>query len=194
MVFKFRLLSDEVKDFVRDIEIRSDQTFYDFHKLIQDDLGFDSSQIASFFITNNKWEKEKEFTLFDISDEENSLTVPMDKAILKNYILDTKQRLLYVFDMFNERSFFIELTETQDEIKYSDYPAVCLAKGNPPHQILFGTGNYGNFSEDDLSGMDFDEEFDSQEAGEFDLEPDDDQGEDFTLDDSEKNQDAEPED
>jgi hypothetical protein len=174
MVFKFRLLSDEVKDFVRDIEIRSDQTFFDFHRMIQNDLEYDNSQIASFFLTNQAWEKEKEFTLFDMTDEENHSLVPMDKAILKNYILDPKQRLIYVFDFFNERTFFIELTDTQNEIRYSDYPAVTFSKGNPPQQILFGN-NYGAFSDLGSMEMDFTEDYNTEIPVGFPGEP----GEDF---------------
>ena len=34
MIYKFRLLSDEVEDFRRDIEIDSDATFHDLHKAI----------------------------------------------------------------------------------------------------------------------------------------------------------------
>jgi hypothetical protein len=192
MVFKFRLLSNEVKDFVRDIEIRSDQTFFDFHRMIQDDLGYDNSQIASFFITNQAWEKEKEFTLFDMTDEENNSLVPMDKAILRNYIRDPKQRLIYVFDFFNERTFFIELTDTQNEIRYSDYPAVIFSKGNPPQQILFGN-NYGSFSDLGTMGMDFNEDNGSELTVGFSDEP----GEDFEdeLPDgfTEENQNDEPE-
>jgi hypothetical protein len=190
MVYKFRLLSDEVKEFVRDVEIKSTQTFFDFHKLIQDDLGFDSSQIASFFTTSREWEKEKEFTLFDMGDGENNHTIPMDKAILKNYIHEPQQRLLYVFDFFNERSLFIELTETEHEAKYSDYPAVTLSRGNPPQQILFGNMNPGSLSDAD---MDFSEDYE-QPAG-TDIPPDsgEDFGDDLPPGDAERNPDDESE-
>jgi len=193
MVYKFRLLSDEVKDFIRDIEIRSDQTFFDFHRLIQDDLGYDSSQIASFFTTNKAWEKEKEFTLFDMTDEENNLTIPMDRAVLINYILDPRQRLIYVFDIFNERSFFIELTDTQDAIRYSDYPAVTFSKGNPPQQILFSNNKNGSFSDSEIVEMDFTEEYDQTYSTEFPIEPDEYFNEDLPFDDTGENQDVEPE-
>jgi len=173
MIYKFRLLSDEVKDFIRDIEIRSDQTFFDFHRIIQDDLEYDNSQIASFFLTNHTWEKEKEFTLFDMTDGENNSIIPMDKAILRNFIHDQKQRLIYVFDVFNERSFFIELTETHKEIRYSQYPFVTFSKGNPPQQILFGN-NYGSFSDIGTIGMDFDEENNTELLDELSGEPGDD--------------------
>jgi hypothetical protein len=70
---------------------------------------------------------------------------------------------------------------------------VIFAKGNQPQQILFGTGNLGTFSEGDIMGMDFDEEFEQQEADDIDIKSDEDSGEDFTLDDSDENQDVEPE-
>ena len=173
MVYKFRLLSEEVKDFVRDVEIRSNQTFYDFHLIIQDDLGFDNSQIASFFLANSNWEKQKEFTLFDMSDGKNRTMVPMDKAILRDYISEQKQRLIYVFDFFNERSFYIELTDMQKEILYTDYPAVIFSKGNPPQQILFGTSNSTLFADLDIQNMDFTEDFNVESNHIFEPEPGD---------------------
>ena len=158
MVFKFRLLSHEIKDFVRDIEIRANQTFYDFHKAIQDDLNFDSSQIASFFVTNQLWEKEKEFILFDISDVPNNSTVVMDRARLRDYIKDPKQRLIYIFDIFNERALFIELIDTQVEARYFDYPAIVLSKGMAPQQILFGNRDLGAIIEEDNSSFNFEDQ------------------------------------
>jgi hypothetical protein len=160
MVFKFRLLSHEIKDFARDIEIRANQTFYDFHKAIQDDLNFDSSQIASFFLTNQLWEKEKEFILFDISDVPNNATVVMDRARLRDYIKDPKQRLIYIFDFFNERGLFIELVDTQEEVRYSDYPAVVFSKGIAPQQIQFGNRDFGSIIGDDNAAFNFADQYD----------------------------------
>ena len=40
MVYKFRLLSDEVEDFRRDIEIDSDATFLDLHKAILESVNY----------------------------------------------------------------------------------------------------------------------------------------------------------
>jgi len=135
------MISGEVKNFVRDIEIRSCQTFFDLHNIIQEDLHYDNSQIASFFITNHAWEKEMEFTLFDMTDNGKILTIPMDKAVLKDYMKDKKQRFLYVFDFFNERAFFIELMDFVKELDYVEYPRITFSRGKPPQQILFET-NY----------------------------------------------------
>ncbi len=160
MVFKFRLLSHEIKDFVRDIEIRSNQTFYDFHKAIQDDLNYDSAQIASFYQTNQLWEKEKEFTLFDMSDVPNNITVAMDRARLRDFVKDPKQRLIYIFDFFNARGLNIELIDTQEEVRYFDYPAVVFSKGASPQQILFGNKDLGSIVGDVNSAFNFQDQYD----------------------------------
>lgn len=186
MVYKFRLLSHEIKDFVRDIEIKGNQTFFDFHKAIQDDLNYDSSQIASFFLTNQLWEKEQEFILFDMSDVPNAALIAMDRARLRDYIKDPKQRLIYIFDIFNERGVFIELVDTQEEVRYSDYPAVVFSKGAAPQQILFGNRDFGTIIEDDNSTFNFNDQYDESAKaglpGELDTNEDEDFSDDISSD------------
>jgi len=185
MVFKFRLLSHEIKDFVRDIEIKGNQTFFDFHKAIQDDLNFDSSQIASFFQTNQLWEKEKEFILFDLSDVPNNSMIAMDQARIKDYVKEPKQRLIYIFDIFNERALFIELVDAQEEDRYSDYPAVVFSKGLAPQQILFGNRDIGTIIDDDNSSFNFSNQYDenAKEGLPGELDTNDDEDEDNSDDD-----------
>ncbi len=186
MVYKFRLLSHEIKDFVRDIEIKGNQTFFDFHKAIQDDLNYDSSQIASFFLTNQLWEKEQEFILFDMSDVPNAALIAMDRARLRDYVKDPKQRLIYIFDIFNERGVFIELVDTQEEVRYSDYPAVVFSKGAAPQQILFGNRDFGTIIEDDNSAFNFNDQYDESAKaglpGELDTNEDEDFSDDVSSD------------
>ena len=63
MIYLFRIISDEDQEFYRDLVIDGTDTFLDFHHALQEDLGFDPSQLASFFITNEMWEKQQEITL-----------------------------------------------------------------------------------------------------------------------------------
>lgn len=136
MVYKFRLISDEVKDFVRDIELLSNQTFYDFHRALTQNLHYDKSQIASFFISNESWEKLVEITLFDMTEEKNNDLRVMDRTCLSDFFNKTRQRLLYVFDFFNERLFFIELLEISERKPGLSYPRFTSEKGKPPTQLL----------------------------------------------------------
>ncbi len=138
MVYKFRLISDEVKDFVRDIEILSEQTFYDLHSGLVEDFHYDKSQLASFFITNRDWEKLQEFTLFDTSEDGKRHTLLMDRSVLRDYVAEPRQRMLYVFDIFNERLMFLELVDTVQAEEPGVYPRVAFSRGHPPRQTLLG--------------------------------------------------------
>ena len=136
MVLKFRFISNEQDDFIRDFEILDDQTFFQFHMAVQGNLHFDKSQIASFFICNEKWEKEQEVTLFELSDEENAGVLVMDNTLLRDHASTVNDKLLYVYDVFNERLFFIELVETSDPVPSLHYPICTFERGNAPQQIL----------------------------------------------------------
>ena len=161
MVLKFRLISNEHDDFIRDIEILDDQTFFHLHMAIQDNLHFDKSQIASFFICNQDWEKGQEITLFELSEEESAKVITMENAVLEEQLEEIHDKMVYVFDVFNERQFFIELVEKNEQDPLKHYPLCSLEQGQAPQQIyldqIFATGNYGDTAlADDLS---FGEEF-----------------------------------
>ena len=134
MVYKFIVLSDEDESFVREFEFLDTQTLLDFHNLIQDELEFDKSQMASFFMATENWEKEEEFTLFDMGTG----TSTMDVAVLEDIIFRKNQKLLYIFDFFNERSLFVEYTGESIDIEGREYPSCTNSKGVPPKQVIFG--------------------------------------------------------
>lgn len=135
MVYRFTIISDEVDDFVREIQIDSEATFFELHEAIIKSVGYTDDQMTSFFICDEDWEKEKEITLEDMdkSSEEDSWI--MKETLLSDLIEDEKQKLIYVFDYMTERSFFLELSEI---ITGKDLAqAVCSKKaGEAPKQLL----------------------------------------------------------
>jgi hypothetical protein len=170
MIFKFRLLSSENDDFVRDFDISSGQTFYDLHMAIQKNCSYDPAQIASFFLCNDDWEKETEITLFEIAGEPGKTTLAMDNAAITDYITGLKQKLLYIFDIFNERAFFIELVGMRDDDSSRSYPRCTLSEGQPPVQILLEE----TFPEEESSEQweeEFPDEADDEESLEGEDEP-----------------------
>jgi hypothetical protein len=134
MVYKFVVLTDEDESFVREFEFLDSHTLLDFHNLIQDELEFDKSQMASFFMATDNWEKEEEFTLFDMGTGSST----MDVAVLEDIIFRKNQKLLYIFDFFNERALFVEYTGEIKEIDGREYPSCTNSKGIPPKQVVFG--------------------------------------------------------
>jgi hypothetical protein len=134
MVYKFVLLSDEDESFVREFEFLDSHTLLDFHHLIQDELEFDKSQMASFYMATDNWEKEEEFTLFDMGTGSST----MESAILEDIIFKKNQKLLYIFDFFNDRALFVEYTGEAKETDGKEYPLCTSSKGLPPKQVIFG--------------------------------------------------------
>jgi hypothetical protein len=62
----------------------------------------------------------------------------MEVAVLEDIIFRKNQKLLYVFDFFNERSLFVEYTGEAKEIDGREYPSCTNSKGVPPKQVIFG--------------------------------------------------------
>lgn len=132
MNYHFRIISSESEDFIFEILIDSNAFFIDFHNFIQEKLNFDKSQITSFFITDQEWEKELEITLLDMMDGEGENLV-MDKVPLNQLITSKKQRLLYAFDLFSDRHLFIELIDINN--KKIKTPACLRLEGEPPKPV-----------------------------------------------------------
>jgi len=124
-----------------DIEILSGQTFFDLHDLIQDELEFDRSFLASFFVANHSWKRSKEIPLIEKKDKKNKKDkkvekqIIMDKAVLSDYVKDAHQKFVYIFDYINDRGFFIELIETKPESPSMYYPVCTDYLGEIPSQI-----------------------------------------------------------
>jgi hypothetical protein len=157
-VFKFKIYSNEDEEFLREIEIKPNHTFFDFHKAIQSSVGYEQGQMASFFLSDENWEKGREITLFEMSDDEDSDILVMDVAMLSEFITPKNSRLVYVFDFFSERAFFIELLEVKNENNRNKYPLCTRSLGIPPAQIVYGekeSEELDNIFEEDLEDDEF---------------------------------------
>jgi len=135
MIFRFLMLSDEVDDFRREIQIDSDATFFDLHKAIISSVDYKDGEMSSFFICSDDWEKETEITLTEMDTSYDEDSFIMKDSILNDFLEDEKQKLMYVFDYLTERAFFIELREiiTGKNLK----EAICTkTQGIPPSQFV----------------------------------------------------------
>ena len=135
MVYKFRLLSDEVENFRRDIEIDSEATFLELHKAILDAAGYPDDQMTSFFICNERWVKELEITLEDMGGMSEDESYVMAETVIGDIVEEEKQKLMYVFDPLGDRVFYMELSKI--EFGKDIDQAVCTKSvGDAPAQTL----------------------------------------------------------
>ena len=135
MVYKFRLLSDEVENFRRDIEIDSEATFLELHKAILDSVNYPDDQMTSFFICNERWVKEMEITLEDMGRMSEDESYVMAETVIGDIIEEEKQKLTYVFDPLGDRMFYMELSKIEFG-KDIDQPVCTKSVGDAPVQML----------------------------------------------------------
>lgn len=164
MLFRFLIVSDEVDDFLREINIDADATFLDLHNAILDSVGYAKDQMSSFFICDDDWSKKTEITLVDMDKSSEEDSYIMEDTRLEELLEDEQQKLLYVFDYLTERAFFMELREIIPG-KNLDKPVCNKSQGLPPQQMVdfeeFDIKTGGT----DLLGEDFygDSEYDIEE-------------------------------
>ncbi|MGE0018200.1 MAG: hypothetical protein AB7S72_00915 [Draconibacterium sp.] len=117
-----------------EIKLSKQNTFFDFHSIIQKSLGYESHQLASFFISDRKGLKEKEISMLDMGINGAAFFI-MQKTHIADLITNKGQKLIYTFDFLNDRSLLIELIEVVME-KNLNEPMVTLKKGETPLQVL----------------------------------------------------------
>lgn len=135
MVYKFRIVSDEVDNFKREIDIDGDATFLDLRNAICDSVGYDKGQMHSFFLCDEGWEKGREITLEDMGSDSSEDVYLMEDTVLSDLIDDEGQRMIFVFDYMTDRAFFMELKRTTPGRTLKD-PVCTLSMGTPPAESV----------------------------------------------------------
>ena len=131
-IYRFRIVLEDNEDISRDIEIKSNQTFFDFHDCIQDAVRFDKKHAASFFVSDDYWRKEQEITLLE-EDLEADVKL-MDKTKIAAHVEHPYQRFIYVFDKKVQWTFLIELIKIDTEKPKVNYPVCIKSVGASPKQ------------------------------------------------------------
>ena len=135
MIFNFRLASEEIHNFKREIRIDARATFLDLKNAICDAVGFRKDELSSFFLCDEDWKKEKEIAVEDFDSGADEDVYLMDECVLEDYIDDEGQRLLYTFDYEKDRSLLIEMNQLITGKDLLD-PVCTLSTGKAPSQYI----------------------------------------------------------
>ncbi len=133
MVYKFKLVSDEVSNFSREIEIDANSSFFQLRNAILDSVNYTKDDMDSFFLCDDEWQRQEEITLEDMGSSSDQDIWIMDDTPLNELIEEEGQKLVFVFDYLTERSFFMEMKEAVPGRNLSD-PICTVKRGNPPVQ------------------------------------------------------------
>lgn len=133
MVYKFKLVSDEVSNFSREIEIDASASFLQLRNAILDSVDYSKDDIDSFFLCDEEWQRQEEITLEDMGTSSDQDVWLMEDTPLNELIEEDGQKLVFVFDYLTERSFFMEMKESIPGRTLAD-PICTVKRGTAPVQ------------------------------------------------------------
>lgn len=166
MVYKFVILSDEVEDFRREIEIDADATFLDLNKAILKSCKYKGDLMTSFFVCDEFWDKQYEITAMDVNDDPKAEPIPlMEKTHIVDMITqeeaEAKAKILFLFDTMCDRYLFMEIRGVTEH-KHLLEPAILMEKGKAPKQEGDIDAMFQGLS-DDVNSMYGDDSYDPDE-------------------------------
>ena len=138
-ILKFRVYFEEDDSVYRDVAIRHKQSFFDLHETILKAYEFDSKHGATFYRSNDNWQRGREISL-ELYPNRPYKAPPllMRDTTIGSEIKDPNQKFIYLYDFVKGWTFLVELINvSKEENPKLSYPAVVRKEGIPPSQ--YGT-------------------------------------------------------
>jgi len=137
-ILKFRAYYEEDEMVYRDVVIRPSQHFKLLHESILKAFEFDSKHQATFFRSNDKWQRGREISLSVYDKPYQAPPLLMEETTIGSEIKGPNQRFIYVYDFEKNWNFLIELIQViKEEDPAADYPLITRTEGLAPSQ--YGT-------------------------------------------------------
>lgn len=137
-ILKFRVYFEEDDSIYRDIAIQHKQTFFDLHLAILKAFEFDSKHGATFYRSNDNWQRGREISLEAYNKQYKAPPLLMKDTAIGTEIRDPNQKFIYLYDFQKNWSFLVSLIHvSKEENAKLSYPALVRTEGIPPSQ--YGT-------------------------------------------------------
>jgi hypothetical protein len=137
-VLKFRIYFEEDDSIYRDVAIKHTQTFLQLHQVILKAYEFDNKHQATFYRSNDNWQRGREISLAQYDKPYKVAPLLMENTAIGTEIKDPNQKFIYVYDFVKNWSFLVELIGvSKEESSKIDYPAMVKSEGIAPSQ--YGT-------------------------------------------------------
>lgn len=134
-LLRFRVYWEEDDQVYRDIEIRPAQTFLELHKVIIQAFEFDGKHSASFFESNERWQRGRELNSEVMVNKKDAPALSMMRTPVSALIAVPDQKFIYEYDPAKKWTFQVELLGVrQDEDARTTYPHIFRKEGLPPAQ------------------------------------------------------------
>jgi hypothetical protein len=137
-VLKFRAYYEDDDSIYRDIVIKHTQTFADLHNAILKAYEFDNKHQATFYRSNDNWQRGREISLEKYDKQYKAEPLMMTETTIGSEIKDPNQKFIYTYDFVKGWTFLIELINvSKEESSKVAYPSTARVEGIAPPQ--YGT-------------------------------------------------------
>ena len=173
-VLKFRIYFEDDDSIYRDVAIRHTQSFFELHQAILKAYEFDNKHKATFFRSNDHWQRGREISLEVYDKDYKAAPLLMKDTSVGSEIKNPGQKFIYNYDFNKNWSFMVELINvSKEENAKLSYPATIRTEGIAPSQY----GTKGLLGE---KFADVEEKYDLTQGAEGFAEKDE-EGEDASL-------------
>lgn len=168
-IYTFRVLLDTEQEVFRDIEVKSEQTFEQLHHAIQKAFDFSGKEMASFYMSNDEWERGKEIPLMDMNYGDGEEEFSMAEVKIGELIRKPGQRMIYIYDFLRMWGFFVEMVSVAEADSNTQYPRVAMSLGDAPDEgskdmdFNMETDSAHGDDDDDDDYFDHDDDYDDED-------------------------------
>lgn len=141
-IYRFRITFEDFDEVVREIDIKSNQTFEDLHKAFHRTTGYTAEKSSSFFVSTDNWIKGDEIAYLPNQRKIDRGIALMESSRLSSFIEDPHQKFYYIYNFDRPFDFHVELIkiilETDPNI---EYPFLVKSTGEAPK--IIDKNNFG---------------------------------------------------
>ncbi|MEO5911474.1 MAG: hypothetical protein ABIP95_11345 [Pelobium sp.] len=167
-IYRFRISFEDYDEVIREIDIKSNQTFKDLHDFFLGNIKYDQEKSSSFYVSNDQWIKNEELAFLPNQRKIANGVALMENAKLSKFIDDPHQKFYYIYNFEKPYEFHVELIKILDNNPALDLPSLFKSIGEAPRLAVPIMG-----AVDDITGDEDDMMIEDDEgaiAGEDELE------------------------
>jgi hypothetical protein len=166
-MYKIRVILDTPEDVIRTLLVDRSSNLEALHHAIAKAFGFDGTEMASFYRSDNDWNQGEEIPLFNMSEAGEGIS--MQNSFLRKTLPEVNDKLIYVYDFLHMWTFYVEVVEIGEQTD-QELPQTILSIGEvpevAPEKEFVAESSDDNF-EDEFGG--FGDEFESLDDIDFDM-------------------------